>query len=169
MRRLTEHGVCGTSNNGPRRKGHRLSALAIDDRPLPALDGQAHRQAEVADCHWLEAYESNFKLPSADMRCPMHGPTWTRYRNSIDPKIGVLGLLSRFGGFQVWSCGLASELQLWWSCSCRQSLLSCYPRLPDLHSRRTDTPARSGSAGLFHRLQVPSAQNVAVPGSHASL
>jgi hypothetical protein len=28
-------------------------------------------------------------------------------RKNADPKIGILGLLSRFGGFQVWTWGLA--------------------------------------------------------------
>jgi disulfide bond formation protein DsbB len=66
-----------------------------------------HRQAEVADSHWLESYESQFKPPAGGLPWPMHGPTWSRYRNSVDPKIGLLGVLSRFGGFQVWSWGLA--------------------------------------------------------------
>lgn len=66
-----------------------------------------HRQAEVADSQWLEAFEAQHAPPDPTMEWPMHGPSWARYRNSVDPKIGPLGRLARLGGFQVWSWGLA--------------------------------------------------------------
>ena len=66
-----------------------------------------HRQAEVADSHWLEEYESQFKPADASLAWPMHGRAWSDYRNSIDPKIGLFRFFSRFRGFQVWSWGLA--------------------------------------------------------------
>jgi hypothetical protein len=66
-----------------------------------------HRQAEVADSQWLEVYESQFKPTDASLPWPVHGRTWSAYRNSIDPKIGLFGFFSRFHGFQIWSWGLA--------------------------------------------------------------
>jgi hypothetical protein len=46
-----------------------------------------HRQAEVADGQWLEAYEKEFPAPVGAPRWPMHGRSWADYRNSIDPNI----------------------------------------------------------------------------------
>jgi hypothetical protein len=37
----------------------------------------------------------------------MHGRSWSNYRNSIDPKIGLFRFFAQSRGFQVWSWGLA--------------------------------------------------------------
>jgi hypothetical protein len=50
-----------------------------------------HRQAEVVDSQWLEAYEKEFPAPVGAPKWPMHGRSWADYRNSIDPNIGRLG------------------------------------------------------------------------------
>jgi hypothetical protein len=67
-----------------------------------------HRQAEVADGQWLEAYEKEFPAPVGAPRWPMHGRSWADYRNSIDPNIGRLGGLSKLTGFRIWSWGLSA-------------------------------------------------------------
>jgi hypothetical protein len=67
-----------------------------------------HRQAEVADSQWLEAYENKFPAPVGAPKWPMHGRSWADYRNSIDPNIGRLGGLSKFTGFRIWSWGLSA-------------------------------------------------------------
>jgi hypothetical protein len=64
-------------------------------------------EAEVADSHWLEEYESQYKPADSSLPWPMHGRAWSAYRNSIDPKIGLFRFFWRFRGFQVWSWGLA--------------------------------------------------------------
>jgi hypothetical protein len=66
-----------------------------------------HRQAEVADSQWLEAYEKNSAPPAGVPAWPMHGQTWARYRKSVDPNIGGLGALSRLPGFRTWTWGLS--------------------------------------------------------------
>jgi hypothetical protein len=66
-----------------------------------------HRQAEVADSQWLEAYEKEFPSPAGVPEWPMHGPTWAAYRNSIDPQIGGIGVLARLGGFRTWMWGIS--------------------------------------------------------------
>jgi hypothetical protein len=66
-----------------------------------------HRQAEVADSQWLEAYENEFRAPVGVPAWPMHGPTWAHYRNGIDPNIGRLGALAKLPGFRIWSWGLS--------------------------------------------------------------
>ena len=67
-----------------------------------------HRQAEVADSQWLEAYEKEFPAPVGAPKWPMHSRSWADYRNSIDPKIGRLGGLSELAGFRIWSWGLSA-------------------------------------------------------------
>jgi hypothetical protein len=67
-----------------------------------------HRQAEVADSQWLEAYEKEFPAPVGAPKWPMHGRSWADYRNSIDPNIGRLGGLSKLTGFRIWSWGLSA-------------------------------------------------------------
>jgi hypothetical protein len=66
-----------------------------------------HRQAEVADSQWLEAYEKDSPSPAGVPAWPMHGPTWAAYRNSIDPQIGRIGVLSKLGGFRTWVWGIS--------------------------------------------------------------
>jgi hypothetical protein len=66
-----------------------------------------HRQAEVADSQWLEAYENEFPPPAGVPAWPMHGATWAAYRNSINPNIGRLGALAKLPGFRIWSWGLS--------------------------------------------------------------
>jgi hypothetical protein len=67
-----------------------------------------HRQAEVADSQWLEAYENKFPAPVGASKWPMHGRSWADYCNSIDPNIGRLGGLSKLTGFRIWSWGLSA-------------------------------------------------------------
>lgn len=86
-----------------------------------------HRQVEVADSHWLEAYEVQCG-PQTTLQWPMHGPSWAQYRNSVDPKIGLLGKLSRYGGFQVWSWGLPCSASLPSWCYCSPSSYRTYWR-----------------------------------------
>jgi hypothetical protein len=67
-----------------------------------------HRQAEVADSQWLEAYEEEFPAPVGAPKWPMHGRSWADHRNSINPNIGRLGGLSKLTGFRIWSWGLSA-------------------------------------------------------------
>ena len=67
-----------------------------------------HRQAEVADSQWLEAYEKEFPAPVGAPKWPMHGRSWADYRSSVDPNIGRLGGLSKLTGFRIWSWGLSA-------------------------------------------------------------
>jgi hypothetical protein len=67
-----------------------------------------HRQAEVADSQWLEAYENEFAPPVGVPAWPMHGPTWASYRKGVDPNIGRLDALSKLPGFRTWTWGIAA-------------------------------------------------------------
>jgi hypothetical protein len=67
-----------------------------------------HRQAEVADSQWLEAYEKEFSSPVGVPAWPMHGSTWARYRKGVNPNIGRLGALSKLSGFRTWTWGLSA-------------------------------------------------------------
>jgi hypothetical protein len=67
-----------------------------------------HRQAEVADSQWLEAYENEFPAPVGAPKWPTHGRSWADYRNSINPHIDRLGGLSKLTGFRIWSWGLSA-------------------------------------------------------------
>jgi hypothetical protein len=66
-----------------------------------------HRQAEIGDSEWLEAYERQLKPPLPGMSWPMHGGAWASYRRRTDPKIGWPGFARRIPGFHVWIWGLA--------------------------------------------------------------
>jgi hypothetical protein len=50
-----------------------------------------HRQEEVADSQWLEAYKKEVLAPAGVPKCPMHDRSWADYRNGIDPNICRLG------------------------------------------------------------------------------
>jgi hypothetical protein len=66
-----------------------------------------HRQAEVTDSQWLEAYEKDSSPPAGVPAWPMHGSTWGRYRKGVDPNIGRLGALAKLPGFRTWTWGLS--------------------------------------------------------------
>jgi hypothetical protein len=66
-----------------------------------------HRQAEIADSEWLAAYEEKLPPPVGAPAWPMHGRSWAAYRESIDPHIGRLGVLSRLPGSRTWIWGLS--------------------------------------------------------------
>lgn len=55
-----------------------------------------HRQAEIADAHWLSDYESRHFGET------VHGPTWRARRNSTP----VLVWLTRYPAFPAWMIGL---------------------------------------------------------------
>lgn len=62
-----------------------------------------HRQAELTDAHWLEAYESH--LPE---RYQQHGQSWRARRDSESIDAGMIErLIPRWPGFRVWVIGLA--------------------------------------------------------------
>jgi disulfide bond formation protein DsbB len=76
-----------------------------------------HRQAEVANSQWLEAYEEEFSSTVGAPKWPMHGRSWADYRNNIDPDIGRLGGLSKLTGFRMgswslWVFGMAAIVVL---------------------------------------------------------
>lgn len=58
-----------------------------------------HRQAEIADAHWLEAYEREH-FPE-DERYVVHGQAFRANRNLIPP-----GPLGRLPGYWTWTAGL---------------------------------------------------------------
>jgi len=59
-----------------------------------------HRQAEVADAHWLAAYEQQHFGTTA------HGPEWRDRRNATVIR-GPLGALARIPAFPVWQGALS--------------------------------------------------------------
>jgi len=64
-----------------------------------------HRQAEIADAHWLEAYEKeNFQA----LGDAVHGVAFQRNRNTADIKAGPIGrMIPMRPGFTTWVLGLA--------------------------------------------------------------
>ncbi|MFI9488516.1 hypothetical protein ACIG47_19170 [Promicromonospora sp. NPDC052451] len=62
-----------------------------------------HRQAEMPDAHWLEAYENH--LPE---QYQQHGRSWRARRDSesIDASM-IERLIPMWPGFRVWVIGLA--------------------------------------------------------------
>jgi len=60
-----------------------------------------HRQAEIADAHWLRDYEERH-FPDY----VIHGPAWRDRRNRQSPEAGIFGGFRRLPGFKTWACGL---------------------------------------------------------------
>lgn len=60
-----------------------------------------HRQAEIADAHWLEEYERRHYGSGQ-----AHGLVWQRARNATDPGAGRFTPFSRLAGFRTWAVGL---------------------------------------------------------------
>ena len=61
-----------------------------------------HRQGEIADAHWLEAYEIE-----RYGRGLAHGRTWQLHRNATNADAGWLTSWTRVGSFKLWSIGLS--------------------------------------------------------------
>ena len=66
-----------------------------------------HRQAEVADSQWLEAYEDQLPPPPGSLNWPLHRRKWSSYHIKTDPNVGKVRLLWRSNGFKVGFWGLA--------------------------------------------------------------
>lgn len=60
-----------------------------------------HRQAEIMDAHWLEAYEKDHFNEGGDERYVVHGLTYRVKRNSTPS-----GPLGRLPGYWTWVTGL---------------------------------------------------------------
>jgi disulfide bond formation protein DsbB len=60
-----------------------------------------HRQAEIADAHWLCAYEAAHFPDHV-----VHGPAWRAKRDAQDPEAGVFSVFRRLPGFKTWAWGL---------------------------------------------------------------
>jgi tetrahydromethanopterin S-methyltransferase subunit B len=61
-----------------------------------------HRQAEIADAHWLEDYEQGL-----DPAFHVHGLSFRAARNSTRPASGWLGaIVPLWGGYKMWVIGL---------------------------------------------------------------
>lgn len=60
-----------------------------------------HRQGEITDAHWLEAYELE-----RYGRGLAHGRTWQSHRNATNADAGWLTSWTRIRSFNLWSIGL---------------------------------------------------------------
>lgn len=92
-------------------------ALAPDARPLSRIVAcmlsltitgltlqlfTRHRQGEVADAHWLEAYEIE-----RYGRGLAHGRTWQAHRNATSADAGWLTSWAQVPSFKLWAAGLS--------------------------------------------------------------
>jgi hypothetical protein len=59
-----------------------------------------HRQAELTDAHWLEAYEQT------RFGTTFHGELWRNHRDTISGR-DVGGIFARVPGYYTWMLGLA--------------------------------------------------------------
>ena len=62
-----------------------------------------HRQAEIADAHWLSEYENTHLPPSL----AVHGPAWQARRNATSADAWIFSRLAKYPGYRVWSAGLS--------------------------------------------------------------
>ncbi len=79
------------------------SVLAITTALLSITLMARHRQAEIMDSHWLEAYErEHFSEGSV-----VHGPQYSRERNGHGLGAGKFGeMIPILPGFKTWVIGL---------------------------------------------------------------
>jgi hypothetical protein len=61
-----------------------------------------HRQAEITDAHWLEAYEERHNLQPGG-----HGRYWQELREGTSADAGLFTPLSRLRGYKTWAFGLS--------------------------------------------------------------